>query len=82
MTKGKKRWMAMMLLVGLMMLTAPPAFARTISLKGAGVALWIFIVISAVIILLQLIPAAILIFSFFGALLSSSRKRENPGEEA
>jgi len=66
MTKGKKKWMAIMLLVGLMMLTATPAFARAFSLKGAGVALWSFIIIGAVIILLQLIPAAILFFSFIG----------------
>jgi hypothetical protein len=45
---------------------ASPAFARTISLGDAGVALWIFVAIGAVIILLQLVPAAILFFSFIG----------------
>ena len=45
---------------------ATPAFARGISLKDAGVALWIFIIIGAIIVLLQLIPAAILFFSFIG----------------
>jgi len=43
-----------------------PAFARSISLKDAGIALWVFIIIGAVIVLLQLIPAAILFFSFIG----------------
>lgn len=43
-----------------------PAFARSISLKDAGIGLWIFIIIGAVIVLLQLVPAAILFFSFIG----------------
>jgi hypothetical protein len=54
------------LMAGLITLIATPAFARGISFKEAGVALWIFIVIGAAIILLQLIPAAILLFSFIG----------------
>jgi hypothetical protein len=54
------------LMVGLISLIASPAFARSISLKGAGTALWIFIIIGAIIVLLQLIPAAILFFSFVG----------------
>jgi hypothetical protein len=45
---------------------ATPAFARGISLKDAGIALWIFIIIGAIIVLLQLIPAIILFFSFIG----------------
>ena len=35
-------------------------------MKDAGVGLWIFLVIGAMIILLQAIPAAILFFSFIG----------------
>jgi len=55
-----------------------PALARSIGLKDAGVALWIFIVIGAVIVLLQLIPAAILFFSFIGASsnIAFRRKKE------
>jgi len=53
-------------MVGLFSLMATPAFARSISLKDAGVALWIFIIIGAIIVLLQLIPAIILFFSFVG----------------
>ena len=55
------------LMIGLMSLAASPALARSISLKEAGPALWIFIIIGAIIVLMQLIPAAILFFSFIGS---------------
>ncbi len=35
-------------------------------MKDAGIGLWIFLIIGAVIILLQAVPAAILFFSFIG----------------
>ena len=54
------------LMVALITLTATPAFARGISFKEGGVALWVFIAIGAMIILLQLIPAGILFFSMIG----------------
>lgn len=63
------------LMTGLMILMASPAFARSISLEGAGTALWIFIFIGATIILLQLIPAAILFFSFIGTATTLGLKR-------
>ncbi len=69
------------LMVGLMTLAASPAFARSISLKDAGPALWIFVIIGAVIILLQLIPAAILFFSFIGTATSMAFKKEKKVEE-
>ncbi len=61
-----------------MAMMATPAFARSINLKDAGIALWIFIIIGAVIILLQFVPAAILFFSFIGTSSSMvfKRKRE------
>lgn len=65
----------------LILLIASPAFARSISFKEAGVALWIFVIIGAAIILLQLIPAAILFFSFVGTSLAISRKKEDVREE-
>jgi hypothetical protein len=72
-------------MVGLIGLIATPAFARTISLKDAGVALWIFVVIGALIVLLQLIPAAILFFSFIGTtsamVLRGKKKAEGEAEE-
>ncbi len=62
----RKKPLIVGLTAGLVTLMATPAFARSISLKDAGVALWIFIIIGALIVLLQLIPAAILFFSFIG----------------
>jgi hypothetical protein len=69
------------LMVGLISLMASPAFARSISLKEAGTALWIFIIIGAIIILLQLIPAAILFFSFIGTATTIAFKKEKKVEE-
>jgi len=78
----RKIWLVAVM-VGLMSMMASPAFARTISLKDAGIALWIFIIIGAVIILLQLIPAAILFFSFIGtssAVFLKGKKAEEATE--
>jgi hypothetical protein len=69
------------LIVGLITLMASPAFARSINLKEAGVALWIFIIIGAIIVLLQLIPAAILFFSFIGTATTMALKKEKKVEE-
>jgi hypothetical protein len=69
------------LMVGLMTLMASPAFARSIDFKGAGTALWIFIIIGAIIVLLQLIPAAILFFSFIGTATTAAFKKEKKVEE-
>jgi hypothetical protein len=69
------------LMVALITLIATPAFARSISLKDAGTALWIFVVIGAIIILLQLIPAAILFFSFIGTITAVALKGEKKAEE-
>jgi hypothetical protein len=69
------------LMVGLITLMASPAFARSISLKDAGTALWIFIIIGAIIVLLQLIPAAILFFSFIGTATTMALKKEKKVEE-
>ena len=69
-------------MAGLILLAATPAFARSITLKDAGIALWIFIIIGAVIVLLQLIPAIILFFSFIGTSSSMVFKRKKEAEEA
>jgi hypothetical protein len=69
------------LMVGLITLIATPAFAKGISFKDAGVALWIFIIIGAIIVLLQLIPAAILFFSFIGTSSTMVFKRKKEAEE-
>jgi len=69
-------------LMGLAMtLLSTPAFARSIELKGAGAALWIFIIIGAIIVLLQLIPAAILFFSFIGTATTMAFKKGKKVEE-
>jgi len=77
----RKRSLVAGLTAGLVILAATPAFARSISLKDAGVALWIFIIIGAVVILLQLIPAAILFFSFIGTTSGMVFKRKKAAEE-
>ncbi len=64
-----------------MTLLATPAFARSIELKGAGTALWIFLIVGSVIVLLQLIPAAILFFSFIGTASTTALKKERKIEE-
>jgi len=80
MLKGKKAAIAG-LIGGVMSLMATPAFARSISLKDAGISLWIFIIIGTVIVLLQLIPALILFFSFIGTTSSMVFRRKKAAEE-
>ena len=80
MEKGIKG-LKMGLMVGLMTLMASPAFARSISLIEGGTMLWIFIIVGAIIVLLQLIPAAILFFSFIGTATTMAFKKEKKVEE-
>ena len=70
-------------LTGWVILLATPAFAKSFSLKDAGISLWIFIIIGAMIILLQLIPAVLLFFSFIGtgSAMVFGRKRAVGKEE-
>jgi len=76
-----KKGLRVGLIVGLIALMASPAFARGISFKEAGTALWIFIIIGAMIVLLQLIPAAILFFSFVGTTTTMAFKKGKKVEE-
>jgi hypothetical protein len=76
-----KKGLKVGLMAGLITLMASPAFARSISLKEGGVALWIFIIVGAIIVLLQLIPAAILFFSFIGSTTTMALKKEGKAEE-
>ena len=69
------------LTVAIVTLMATPAFAKAFSLKDAGIALWIFIIVGAIIVLLQLIPAAILFFSFIGTTSTMVFKRKKTPEE-
>jgi hypothetical protein len=75
MLKRGKLWLVGFM-VGLTTLVATPAFARSISFKDAGVVLWIFIIIGAIIVLLQLIPAIILFFSFVGTMTGVVAKKK------
>ena len=77
----KKAWI-MTVAVGVISLMTTPAFARSISSKDAGVALWIFVIIGAFIVLMQLIPAAILFFSFIGTTSSLLFKGKKEKAEA
>ena len=79
--ESKMKALKVGLMVGLISLGATPAFARSISLKGAGTALCIFIIIGAIIVLLQLIPAAILFFSFIGTTTAMAFKKGKKVEE-
>jgi flagellar basal body-associated protein FliL len=81
MLKERKLWAAG-IMIGLILMVATPAFARSLSLEDAGVALWIFIIIGAVIVLLQLIPAAILFFSFVGTSSNLVFKRKKEAEKS
>lgn len=72
---GKKEALKIGMMGAAMTLLATPAFARSIELKGAGTALWIFLIIGAVIVLLQLIPAVILFFSFIGSATTMAMRK-------
>ena len=78
---GKKEALKVGMMGAAMTLLATPAFARSIELKGAGTALWIFLILGAVIVLLQLIPAAILFFSFIGGATTMALRKEKRVEE-
>ncbi len=82
---GKRQILKVGVIGAAMTLVATPAFARSIELKGAGIALWIFLIVGAIIILLQLIPAGILFFSFIGTATAGALKKEKevvlPGTE-
>ena len=76
-----KKGLKVGLMAGLITLMATPTFARSISLSDAGPTLWIFIIVGAAIVLLQLIPAAILFFSFIGTATTIAFKKEKTAEE-
>jgi hypothetical protein len=85
MLKGKKPWLTGTiggLIIPLLAGMATPAFARGVSFKDAGIALWIFIIIGAIIVLLQLIPAIILFFSFVGTATGLVAKKKASGKVA
>ena len=80
MSKTRKALMTLFTVVW-MILLATPSFAKSFSMKDAGISLWIFIIIGAVIILLQLIPATILFFSFIGSASTMAFRRKKVSEK-
>jgi hypothetical protein len=78
---GKRQTLKVGVMGAVMTLLATPAFARSIELKGAGTALWVFLIIGTLIVLLQLVPAAILFFSFIGSATTIAVKKEKKVEE-
>ena len=78
---GKRQTLKVGVMGAAMSLLATPAFARSIELKGAGTALWIFLIVGSIIVLLQLVPAAILFFSFIGTASTKALKKEKKIEE-
>ena len=78
---GKRQILKVGVIGAMMTLIATPAFARSIELKGAGTALWIFLIVGAIVVLLQLIPAGILFFSFIGTATVGALKKEKKVEE-
>jgi hypothetical protein len=78
---ARKQTLKVGVMGAVMTLLATPAFARSIELKGAGTALWIFLIVGTIIVLLQLIPATILFFSFIGGASTTALKKEKKTEE-
>jgi len=68
-------------LIGLITLISSPTFARPLNFKEHAMALWIFIIIGTFIVLLQLIPAVIVFFSFIGTTTTIAFKKESKVEE-
>lgn len=69
------------LIIGSLSLMATSVFAKTIDLKSIGTLPTLWIIIGVSIVLLQLIPAAILFFSFIGVTSSMVFKRKKATEE-
>ena len=69
------------LVAGLITLIGSPAFARSINVKETGTIFWIFIILGAAVVMLQLVPAAILFFSFIGKMATMTLRKEQKAEE-
>ena len=80
MLKAKKMFITSVI-TSWVLLTATTAFAKSFSLKDAGMSLWVFVIIGATLILLQLIPAGILFFSFIGSASTLAFKQKKVPEE-
>lgn len=74
-----KAWVVGLLII-FISLVATPVFSKTINLKDIGTIPTLWIIIGVIIVLLQLVPAAILFFSFIGV-TSSMVFRWNKAKE-
>ena len=77
---GRKIIAILVTLIVLSALCAAPAFARSVNFKEAGIVAWVFLFIGLTIILLQMIPAAILVCLFIGAAVTSRPRGEKTPE--
>ena len=77
---GKRQTLKIGVMGAAMTLLATPAFARSVELRGAGATLWVFIILGVIIVLLQLIPAAVLFFSFVGTTTAALKEEKRAGQ--
>jgi|WetSurMetagenome_2_1015567.scaffolds.fasta_scaffold378710_2 hypothetical protein len=80
MIRAQKIFLTLLMIVGATLM-ATPVLAKGFNVKDAGISLWFFIIIGVMIILLQLIPAAILFFSFIGSASAFAIRREKGSEK-
>jgi len=76
----KKIWLTG-LIISLLILTAPTVFAKNINLSDMGIIPWVVVIVGVILVLLQLIPAAIILFSTVGIVSSLIFKRKKATEK-
>lgn len=67
--------------VSLLVLMASTVSARSINLSEIGIVPWIVIILAVTLVLLQLIPAGIILFSTIGVISTAIFKRKKVTEE-
>lgn len=67
--------------ISLLILMASTVSAKTINLSNIGIIPWIVIIVGVTLVLLQLIPAAIILFSTVGIISTVIFKRKKATEE-
>ncbi len=77
----KKVWITG-ITISLLILIASTVSAKAINLSNIGVIPWIVIIVGVTLVLLQLIPAAIILFSTVGIISTVVFKRKKAAEEA
>jgi len=77
----KKVWIAGLTIGLLILVAASTVFAKNINLSDIGIIPWIVIIVGVILVLLQLIPAAIILFSTIGIVSTVIFKRKKATEE-